>query len=253
MRGASGAAIGGPEPRNWRASDNALVDAAFIRRVGRRERDASQPCTAAREKIINVPMTALSADDVPPDPRGQPASRPSGVHVVPRRQAHTPQPSNQKLNPPCQVDVELVYAGGGPVFQRRLDLDCGACHARSVTRIERVGCSTASPYDTHDLEDSVVHIREFQVLIDKMYSDKDRERGPAKTFLWLTEEFGELARAVAKRNDRDNLREEFADVLAWLVTLANVEDIDLEDAIRKFTSGCPGCGQMTCRCDAKMT
>lgn len=98
-----------------------------------------------------------------------------------------------------------------------------------------------------------MHIREFQQLIDRMYSDKDRARGPAKTFLWLTEEFGELARAVAKRDDPDNLREEFADVLAWLVTLANVEGVDLEEAIGKFTAGCPGCGQMECRCSAKLT
>ena len=86
-----------------------------------------------------------------------------------------------------------------------------------------------------------------------MYSDKDRARGAAKTFLWLAEEFGELAKAVAKGDDVDNLREEFADVFAWLVTLANVENIDLEDAIQKFTAGCPGCGDMVCRCDSKLT
>lgn len=98
-----------------------------------------------------------------------------------------------------------------------------------------------------------MQIGEFQRLIDKMYSDKDRARGAAKTFLWFTEEVGELARAIAKGNDRANLSEEFADVLAWLVTLANVEGIDLEEAIRKFTGGCPGCGQMVCRCDSKLT
>lgn len=97
-----------------------------------------------------------------------------------------------------------------------------------------------------------MHIREFQQLIDRMYSDKDRRRGAAKTFLWLAEEFGELASAVAK-HDRENLQEEFADVLAWLVTLANVEGVDLEEAARKFTGGCPGCGEMVCRCDSKLT
>lgn len=96
-----------------------------------------------------------------------------------------------------------------------------------------------------------MHIREFQQLIDRMYSDKDRKRGPAKTFLWLAEEVGELASAVAK-NDAANLKDEFADVFAWLVTLANVEGVDLEEAIRKFTGGCPGCGQMVCRCEAKL-
>ena len=86
-----------------------------------------------------------------------------------------------------------------------------------------------------------------------MYSDKDRRRGSAKTFLWLAEEIGELASALAKGNDRDNLSAEFADVLAWLVTLANVEGVDLEEAIKKFTAGCPGCGQVVCRCETKLT
>jgi len=97
-----------------------------------------------------------------------------------------------------------------------------------------------------------VHIREFQRLIDRMYSDKDRQRGAAKTFLWLTEEVGELASAIAGKQKKDK-EEEFADVFAWLVTLANVEGVDLERAIEKFTGGCPGCGQMVCRCDSKLT
>jgi NTP pyrophosphatase (non-canonical NTP hydrolase) len=97
-----------------------------------------------------------------------------------------------------------------------------------------------------------VHIREFQQLIDRMYSDKDRRRGSAKTFLWLAEEFGELASAIAGK-ERRNKQEEFADVLAWLVTLANVEGVDLEKAIGKYARGCPGCGQMVCECDAKLT
>ncbi len=98
-----------------------------------------------------------------------------------------------------------------------------------------------------------MQIREFQQLIDHMYSDKDRKRGAAKTFLWFAEEVGELASAIAKHDDRENLKLEFADVLAWLVTLANVEGIDLEDALQKFTAGCPGCGQLVCRCEAKLT
>ena len=97
-----------------------------------------------------------------------------------------------------------------------------------------------------------MHIREFQQLIDRMYSDKDRQRGPAKTFLWFAEEVGELASALGKQ-DQANLANEFADVFAWLVTLANVVGVDLERAIGKFTGGCPGCGQMVCRCTAKLT
>lgn len=98
-----------------------------------------------------------------------------------------------------------------------------------------------------------MHIREFQQLIEKMYSEKDRQRGSAKTFIWFVEEVGELARAIARR-ETDNLAGEFADVFAWLVTLANVEGVDLETAIEKFTAkGCPGCGQIVCTCTAKLT
>jgi NTP pyrophosphatase (non-canonical NTP hydrolase) len=101
-------------------------------------------------------------------------------------------------------------------------------------------------------KDGPVQLREFQQLIDRMYSYKDRQRGAPKTFLWFAEEVGELASALAK-NDVENLKDEFADVLAWLVTLANVAGVDLEEAVRKFTGGCPGCGGMVCRCEAKMT
>lgn len=96
-----------------------------------------------------------------------------------------------------------------------------------------------------------MEIRDFQNLIDKMYSDKDRKRGPAGTFMWMVEEIGELASAIAE-GTQQNKEEEFADVLAWLVSLANVENVDLTAALEtKYGSGCPGCGRMACRCDTK--
>jgi NTP pyrophosphatase (non-canonical NTP hydrolase) len=97
-----------------------------------------------------------------------------------------------------------------------------------------------------------VEIGEFQRLIDRMYSERDRRRGAAKTFLWFAEEVGELASAIAKQ-DQAGEADEFADVFAWLVTLANVEGVALEEAVKKFTEGCPGCGEMVCRCEEKMT
>ena len=72
---------------------------------------------------------------------------------------------------------------------------------------------------------------DFQLLIDKMYSHKDRQRGSEGTFLWLTEEIGELAAAIAENKNQAEKGEEFADVLAWLVTLANVENIDLSKEV----------------------
>ncbi|MCG3136301.1 MAG: hypothetical protein HJJLKODD_00127 [Phycisphaerae bacterium] len=96
-----------------------------------------------------------------------------------------------------------------------------------------------------------MELHDFQNLIDRMYSDKDRLRGSAGTFLWLIEEVGELASAIAEGTSQ-NKREEFADVFAWLCTLANVENIDLTAALEeKYGSGCPGCQKMVCCCNTK--
>jgi NTP pyrophosphatase (non-canonical NTP hydrolase) len=73
-------------------------------------------------------------------------------------------------------------------------------------------------------------LTEFQKLISSRYEATDRARGTPKTFLWFIEEVGELATAL-NGDDRQNLREEFADVFAWLCTLANINDIDLTEAV----------------------
>lgn len=89
----------------------------------------------------------------------------------------------------------------------------------------------------------------LQKMILQMYGQKDAARGDAATFLWLAEEFGELATAL-RSGTHDELALEMADVLAWLVTLANVRGVDLEAAVlRKYGHNCPGCGQAPCACD----
>lgn len=93
-------------------------------------------------------------------------------------------------------------------------------------------------------------LSQLQQTIDTMYSEKDRKRGASGTFLWLMEEVGELAAAIANGTHEEK-EGEFADVLAWLATLANVEGVDLNKAIRKYAEGCPGCGDMVCRCSEK--
>ena len=79
-----------------------------------------------------------------------------------------------------------------------------------------------------------MNISEFQRLISKKYEKRDRERGTPRTFMWFIEEVGELATALAS-NDRKNIEEEFADVFAWLCTLANISDVNLEKACNKYT------------------
>jgi NTP pyrophosphatase (non-canonical NTP hydrolase) len=76
-------------------------------------------------------------------------------------------------------------------------------------------------------------IAAFQKHIADKYESTDRARGTPKTWMWFIEEIGELSHALAKNDDRANLEEEFADVVAWLCTLANINDVDLADAITK--------------------
>ena len=92
-------------------------------------------------------------------------------------------------------------------------------------------------------------MREFQRHIAELYLEKDRRRGVQPTFLWLMEEVGELAEAV-RRNERRAIEEEIADVAAWLASLANLLDIDLETvAAAKYPATCRRCGHKPCTCD----
>ena len=79
-----------------------------------------------------------------------------------------------------------------------------------------------------------MHIREFQQFISEADDETDRRRGLSKNFMWFIEEVGELSTALASQ-DRENQAEEFADCLAWLCTLANLSEIDIEKAIEKYT------------------
>ena len=92
-------------------------------------------------------------------------------------------------------------------------------------------------------------IAEFQRSIDALYGAKDRGRGLEGTFMWFTEEVGELSRALRRGETGARLEEEFADVLAWLVTAASISGIDIEKAaLEKYGKGCPRCGSIPCSC-----
>ena len=79
-----------------------------------------------------------------------------------------------------------------------------------------------------------ITLRRFQQFIRDRYYARDCQRGTPATFLWFIEEVGELASALAG-DDADNKAEEFADVFAWLCTLANINGVDLAAAIEKYT------------------
>jgi NTP pyrophosphatase (non-canonical NTP hydrolase) len=95
---------------------------------------------------------------------------------------------------------------------------------------------------------SLVNLSEFQAQMRALYGARDRERGLARTFAWFTEECGELSRAVFRGDDSDRMVE-FADVLAWLASLADLTGVDLDEAAQRYASGCPRCGAVPCRCD----
>lgn len=84
---------------------------------------------------------------------------------------------------------------------------------------------------------------DFQTLIRDRYYATDSARGTPGTFLWFIEELGELATALQDnapgkkptKAQQANLLEEFADVLAWLTTLANINNVNLEEALKKYT------------------
>lgn len=93
-----------------------------------------------------------------------------------------------------------------------------------------------------------MEIHEFQQLMRRLYFHRDHDRGTTGTFKWLTDEVEELGDAL-QSGDIGGLQEEFADVIAWLASLANITGIDLEKAaLKKYDNKCPKCGHSPCEC-----
>lgn len=105
-------------------------------------------------------------------------------------------------------------------------------------QLDRPGTSYARP-----MPETPLTFQAFQKLIYDRYYPTDSARGTPGTFMWLMEEVGELATALQNNapgksptaEERANLDEEFADVIAWLSTIANIHGVDLEKALRKYT------------------
>jgi|YNPBryBLVA2012_1023415.scaffolds.fasta_scaffold68626_1 NTP pyrophosphatase (non-canonical NTP hydrolase) len=92
-----------------------------------------------------------------------------------------------------------------------------------------------------------MEIGEFQGIIRDCYGERDAARGTAAALAWLVEEIGELSRAL-RTGGRQEALEEFADVLAWLASLADLCGISLEEAAGRYAGGCPKCRRSPCRC-----
>lgn len=87
----------------------------------------------------------------------------------------------------------------------------------------------------------------LQEVIERTYGERDRARGVPSTVAWLAEEVGELAQAVRKGTHAQR-EHEFADVVAWVASLANQMDVDLTAAVERYADGCPRCGASPCTC-----
>jgi NTP pyrophosphatase (non-canonical NTP hydrolase) len=81
-----------------------------------------------------------------------------------------------------------------------------------------------------------------------IYFRRDSKRSLQGTYSWLVDEVKELGEALEK-DDRKALENEFADVIAWLASLANVTNVNLEKAaLNKYDNKCPKCGRSPCQC-----
>lgn len=90
-------------------------------------------------------------------------------------------------------------------------------------------------------------ISEFQKTINATFGERDRERGISSSVAWLAEEVGELAQAIRKGTTPEQ-EHEFADVVAWVASLANQCGVDLSVAMARYSDGCPRCGNTPCSC-----
>jgi len=102
--------------------------------------------------------------------------------------------------------------------------------------------------DSMHPSDSQLSLSKCQRIIRKTYLEKDSKRGVDATFLYFVSEVGELAEAI---REGENLEKEFADCTAWLMSVANLLDIDLEKCMKSFYLACPNCGTIPCTCISK--
>jgi NTP pyrophosphatase (non-canonical NTP hydrolase) len=93
-----------------------------------------------------------------------------------------------------------------------------------------------------------MEIHEFQEMMKNLYFERDSARGVQGTFNWLVDEVAELGEEL-KGTDKEAAEKEFADVIAWLASLANIMGIDLEKAaLNKYNHKCPKCQSSPCQC-----
>ncbi len=88
----------------------------------------------------------------------------------------------------------------------------------------------------------------LQKRIYEIYSHHDKRRGIQKTFKWFLSEVYELEEAIMDK-DINGIKTEISDVLAWLLSIANLLEINLAEVfIERYGERCPKCGSNPCKC-----
>lgn len=137
------------------------------------------------------------------------------------------------------IDVAAVF------LDDRADL---RGHALSQAQTERPSATASSVIAWKlPVRCAAVDIAHLQDVIERTFGERDRARGVPSSVAWLAEEVGELAQAIRKGTPDQQLHE-FADVLAWVASLANQMGIDLVAALDRYVDGCPRCASIPCGC-----
>ncbi len=92
-----------------------------------------------------------------------------------------------------------------------------------------------------------MRIGEFQQRMEDVFGEKDRANGLPAAVAHLAEEVGELAKAVRKGTEAEQLHE-LGDVFAWTASIAQQLGLSLEDAAARYSAGCPRCSSTPCTC-----
>lgn len=70
-----------------------------------------------------------------------------------------------------------------------------------------------------------------------------------RTLLRTFQELAELSDAISKGNPRKDIEDEMADVFAWVISIANLLEVDLAAALLdKYNNACSKCGKSPCEC-----
>ncbi|MDF1540317.1 MAG: MazG nucleotide pyrophosphohydrolase domain-containing protein [Candidatus Thorarchaeota archaeon] len=97
-----------------------------------------------------------------------------------------------------------------------------------------------------------MNLSEAQNLIRRIYLERDRERGIERTLLRTFQELAELSDAISKERPSKDIEDEVADVFAWVISIANLLNIDLgEVLLSKYNNSCSRCKRSPCECSDK--